>query len=96
LKTPQRHCSVRLDRGKYDRLVTLAAERGCTPSDLLRGAVDHVLSTGDVLTSSQRRLARISEFQHLALDIIIREQFPEYRDRIVAETDKRLEVYHGA
>jgi hypothetical protein len=96
LSTPNKHCTVRLDRSKYDRLVELASERGCTPSDLLRAAVDHFLSSGQLLTSSQRRIARIGEFQHLALDIIIREQFPEYRDRIIAETDKRLELYHGA
>ncbi|ETI62711.1 hypothetical protein HJG53_16640 [Sphingomonas sp. ID1715] len=93
---PYKHCSVRLDRGKYDRLVALAAERGCTPSDLLRAAVDAFLGSGQLLSSSHRRIARISEFQQLALDIIIREQFPEYRDRIIAETDKRLEQYHGA
>lgn len=93
---PYKHCSVRLDRGKYDRLVALAAERGCTSSDLLRAAVDAFLGSGQLLSSSHRRIARISEFQQLALDIIIREQFPEYRDRIIAETDKRLEQYHGA
>ena len=93
---PYKHCTVRLDRGKYDRLVALAAERGCTPSDLLRAAVDAFLGSGQLLSSSHRRIARISEFQQLALDIIIREQFPEYRDRIIAEIDKRLEQYHGA
>jgi len=96
LTTPNKHCTVRIDRSKYDRLVTLAAERGCTPTDLLRTAVDSFLASAQLLSSSQRRLARISEFQQLALDIIIREQFPEYRDRIIAETDKRLEQYHGA
>jgi len=96
LTTPNKHCTVRLDRSKYDHLVALAAERGCTPSDLIRAAVDSFLSAGQLFTSSQRRLARISEFQQLALDIIIREQFPEYRDRLIAETDKRLEQYHGA
>ena len=96
MTTPNKHCTVRLDRSKYDRLVELAAERGCTLTDLLRAAVDNFLSSGQLLTSSQRRIARIGEFQHLALDIIIREQFPEYRDRIIAETDKRLEQYHGA
>ncbi|MFC3216073.1 MULTISPECIES: hypothetical protein [Sphingomonadales] len=96
MTTPNKHCTVRLDRSKYDRLVELAAERGCTLTDLLRAAVDNFLSSGQLLTSSQRRIARIGEFQHLALDIIIREQFPEYRDRIIAETDKRLELYHGA
>ena len=96
MTTPNKHCTVRLDRSKYDRLVEIAAERGCTPSDLLRAAVDNFLASGQLLTSSQRRLVRIGEFQQLALDIIIREQFPEYRDRIIAETDKRVELYHGA
>lgn len=96
MTTPNKHCTVRLDRSKYDRLVALAAERGCTPSDLLRAAVDGLLASGQLQSSSQRRIARISEFQQLALDIIIREQFPEYRDRILAETDRRLEQYHGA
>lgn len=94
--TSHKHCTVRIDRSKYDRLVALANERGCTASDLLRQAVDSFLSARQMIAASQRRLARISEFQHLALDIIIREQFPEYRDRIIAETDKRLEAYHGA
>ena len=48
------------------------------------------------VSPSQRRLARSSEFQQLALDVIIREQYPELRDRLVAETDKRLVQYHGA
>src|SRR3546814_18935297 len=90
--TPNKHCTVRLDRSKYDRLVAIAAERECTASDLIRHAVDAFLGAGQILAGSQRRLARINEFQHLALDIIIREQFPEYRDRILAETDKRLET----
>ncbi|WP_337847874.1 hypothetical protein [Sphingomonas sp.] len=96
MTTPNKHCTVRIDRSKYERLVALAAERGSTPTDLIRTAVDGFLASSHLLTASQRRMARISEFQQLALDIIIREQFPEYRDRIIAETDKRLEQYHGA
>ncbi|AMK26133.1 MULTISPECIES: hypothetical protein [Sphingobium] len=96
MTTPNKHCTVRIDRTKYDRLVALAQERGCSASDLLRAAVDSFLASGQLLTASQRRIARISEFQQLAIDIIIRERFPEYRDRIIAETDKRLELYHGA
>ena len=71
MSTPNKHCTVRLDRAKYERIVLLAAGGDCTPSG-------------------------IGEYQHLALDIIIREQFPEYRDRLVAETDRRLEQFHGA
>lgn len=96
MSTPNKHCTVRLDRRKYDRIVVLAAEQKRTPSDLIRSAVDGYLATQSLDRSSQRRLARISEFQQLALDIIIREQFPEYRDRIIVETDRRMEQYHGA
>jgi hypothetical protein len=39
---------------------------------------------------------RISEFMQLALDVIISEQYPEFRERIIANADKRLEQYHGA
>src|SRR3546814_10943878 len=86
LMTPNKHCTVRLDRSKYDRLVAIAAERECTASDLIRHAVDAFLGAGQILAGSQRRLARIHEFQHLALDIILREQFPEYREPLPAET----------
>lgn len=96
MSTPNKHCTVRLNRAKYERVVELAAERECTPSDIIRAAVDRYLAAGDLLASSSRRIARISEYQHLALDIIIREQFPEYRDRLIAETDRRLEQFHGA
>lgn len=88
--------SLRLERDRFDRLVAVADGRKCRPSDIIRNAIDAYLGGASVLTASQLRMARISEFQQLALDIIIREQFPEFRDRIVAETDKRLEQYHGA
>jgi len=96
LTTAFKHCTVRLDRENFNRVVAIAAERDCSPSELIRSAVDAFLTSADLITASQRRLARISEFQQLALDIIIREQFPEFRDRIIAETDKRLVQYHGA
>ncbi|WP_210358963.1 hypothetical protein [Sphingomonas beigongshangi] len=91
-----RHCTVRLDRQQHDRIVALATEQNCNPSDVIRAAVEAYLGTATLLTSSHRRLARISEFMQLALDVIISEQYPEFRDRIIANTDKRLEQYHGA
>lgn len=96
MTTNFRHYNIRLERTQWDRLAEIARSRKLTPADVIRAALDSFLATDDLLRSSQRRLARISEFQQLALDIIIREQFPEYRDRIIAETDKRLEQYHGA
>ena len=91
-----RHCTVRLDRQQHDRILALAIEQNCNPSEVIRAAVDAYLGTATLLTSSHRRLARISEFMQLALDVIISEQYPEFRDRIIANADKRLEQYHGA
>ncbi len=91
-----RHCTVRLDRQQHDRILALAIEQNCNPSEVIRAAVDAYLGTATLLMSSHRRLARISEFMQLALDVIISEQYPEFRDRIIANTDKRLEQYHGA
>ena len=91
-----RHCTVRLRRQQHDRILALATEQNCNPSEVIRAAVDAYLGTATLLTSSHRRLARISEFMQLALDVIISEQYPEFRDRIIANADKRLEQYHGA
>ena len=91
-----RHCTVRLNRQQHDRILALATEQNCNPSEVIRAAVDAYLGTATLLTSSHRRLARISEFMQLALDDIISEQYPEFRDRIIANADKRLEQYHGA
>ena len=91
-----RHCTVRLNRQQHDRILALATEQNCNPSEVIRAAVDAYLGTATLLTSSHRRLARISEFMQLALDVIISEQYPEFRDRVIANADTRLEQYHGA
>src|SRR3546814_19878530 len=96
LTTTNKRWTVRLDRRKYDRLVEIASERGCTPSDLLPTAVDAFLASAGLLTFSQRRIARISEFKQLPLDIIIREQFPAYPHRLLRATARRLPTSHCA
>ncbi|WP_374945189.1 hypothetical protein [Sphingomonas sp.] len=96
MATSYRHYNVRLERTQWERLNAIARERKLSTADIVRAALDVFLSSSDLLTASHRRIARISEFQQLALDVIIREQYPELRDRLVAETDKRLVQYHGA
>lgn len=96
MATHYRHYDVRLERTQGDRLSAIAREQKLSVADIIRSAIDVFLLSSDLVTASQRRLARISEFQQLALDVIIREQYPELRDRLVAETDKRLVQYHGA
>ena len=96
MKTTLRHYNLRVERRQWDRLAELARARGVAPAEIIRAAIDAYFATGDLLSASQRRLVRIGEFQQLALDVIIREQFPEFRERILAEVDKRMELHHGA
>lgn len=88
--------SIRVDREKWRRIAEIAGTRGCRNIEVIRDAIDAYLGAAAVLSNSQLRLARITEFTQIAVDIIIREQYPEYRDRIVAEADKRLGQFHGA
>lgn len=92
----QRRFTVRLEQDQWERLEQQSGSRGVSAADLVRAAVDLFLAGDSIKNMSRLRLARISEFQHLALDVILREQFPQYRERIVAETDRRVELYHGA
>lgn len=96
MSEPMKTVSLRVERDKFARIAEIADARQCTPSDILREAIDTFLGAASLLTSSHLRIARVSEFIQLALDVIISEQYPEYRDRIIANTDKRLEQYHGA
>ncbi|MBN8847358.1 MAG: hypothetical protein BGO24_07845 [Sphingomonas sp. 67-36] len=96
MKTTLRHYNLRVERRQWDRLATLARDRGVSPAEIVRAAIDAYFAQADLLDASRRRLVRIGEFQQLALDVIIREQFPEFRERILAEVDKRVELHHGA
>ena len=87
---------IRSALGSYLLLDAMARERNVATDALIASAIESFVASANLMTASQRRLARLNEFTHLALDVIIREQFPEYRDRLIATTDQRLEQYHGA
>lgn len=88
--------TVRFDIEHEARLEKIAAEERRTVADLLRIIIADWFANRDHMTASQLRQARVTEYAQAALDTIILEQHPEFRDRIVAETDRRMERYHGA
>jgi len=88
--------SLRFDPDQYEYMKEMASQRACSISDILRVIIAHYRDSHSLLTSSQRRQARVVEYAQIALDAIIQEQHPEYRERILAETDRRMERYHGA
>ncbi|MGF7151940.1 hypothetical protein FHS96_005608 [Sphingomonas zeicaulis] len=96
MSTQFRRYTVRIDSRQADAIEAIAKRTAETPTDVLRRAVDGYLASRDSDAVSERRTARIGEFSHLVLDLIMREQFPEFRERLIAETDRRMEQYHGA
>jgi hypothetical protein len=87
--------TYRYDPRQLDRLEKIAAEQRRSVPDLLRQAVDLFLKNHDTIGASERRHLRMTEYAQAALDTIILEQHPEYRERIIAETERRMERYHG-
>ncbi len=88
--------TVRFDYHQLLRLEAIADEQGRFVADILRTAIDQYLLGHKLVGESQMRHHRISEYSQIALDTIILEQHPEFRDRIVTETDRRMARYHGA
>ena len=91
-----RHFTVRLTPGLRADVEREAASKSCSPSEIIRRSIEQYLLGQRLIGESQMRHHRISEYSQVALDTIILEQHPEFRDRIVAETDRRMERYHGA
>jgi hypothetical protein len=88
--------TVRFESAQYDVLVRSATKQRRSVSDLLRIIIDQHLASQKVIAESERRHLRMSEYAQAALDTIILEQHPEFRERIIAETERRMERYHGA
>ena len=87
--------TMRFDADQYGRVEAIAVAQGRTIADIIRAAIDQYLLGQHLLSDSQFRQLRISEYSQLALDVIIREQFPDHREQIVTATDKRMSQYHG-
>lgn len=87
--------TVRLAPDVHARVTRQASDQNCSPSELIRRAIEQYFIGQKLLGLSERRHHRISEYTQVAIDTIILEQHPEFRDRIVAETDRRMEKYHG-
>lgn len=95
MKRPIIQRTVRFEAEQIARLDALAADQKRTFADLLRLVIAEYLEGHRQQSDSQLRLARVTEYAQAALDTIILEQHPEHREKIVAETARRMERYHA-
>jgi hypothetical protein len=78
------------------RIEEQAAKLECSPSDLVRRAIEQHLDGLKLLHGSKRRHLRVTEYMQVALDAIIRKDYPEMRETLVLETDRRMKLHHGS
>jgi len=95
LKRPYTQRTVRFDPLQFARMEELAEAQGRSIADVLRLAIAQYIAGNQILSESQQRHLRVTEFTQIALDAIIRENHPELRDHLIAQTDLRMEQYHG-
>lgn len=88
--------SLRVSEALRGRIEASAAKRNCSVRELFRLAIESYLERDRQRNASDRRHLRVSEYTQVALDAIIRENYPELRETLVQETDRRMKAYHGA
>ncbi len=88
--------TVRFEPEHYSRLEQLAREQGKPVSDLVRTAIVTFLDGQPKLSVSQFRHLRVTEYMQVALDAIIRKDYPDMRETLVIETDRRMKLHHGS
>lgn len=96
MKKPIIQRTVRFEQDQIIRLDAIAAQERRSFADLLRNVIGDYLDSQQLQSDSRLRLARVTEYAQAALDTIILEQHPEHREKIVAETARRMERYHAA
>ena len=93
---PTTQRSIRFDVELYARLEAAAAAQGCSIAELVRTALERYFAAEKALRESDVRLRRVCEYAQMALDAIIQENHPEFREGILLEVNARMERYHGA
>lgn len=88
--------TVRFDPEQFARLQKIAEEQGKPLAEVMRAAIGAFLDGQPKLSASQLRHLRVTEFMQVAMDAIIRNDYPELRETLILEADRRMRLHHGA
>lgn len=87
--------SVGFNEPDAARLTEACRLRGINRTALIRTAVSEYLDRHESVAANFKRIAMMTEFTQLAVDILVREQAPNRREDIVAAVQERMERYHA-
>lgn len=87
--------SIRFEQRQLTQLEQIGVQQNRAVPDLIRAAVDAYLQEEQRRADSDLRHLRVSEYMQICLDWIIQQNYPELRDKMIAQTDQRMQRYHS-
>jgi hypothetical protein len=87
--------TVRFEQHQMVQLERIAAEQKRSIPDVVRSAIDAFLIDEKTRADSDLRHLRVSEYMQICLDWIIQQDYPEVRDKMIAQCDQRMRQYHS-
>lgn len=87
--------TVALSPAIIRQLDAIARARKTTRAAVLRDAVTGYCDDYEAGPETRRRMAMVAEYSQAALDVILRERYPQRVDQVVAVTAERMEKFHG-
>jgi hypothetical protein len=87
--------TVRLDYSTHVALKNFVRGTSVPVSAIVRNATEHYLRVLQGRTEEQQRKQLSSEYLALAIDLIISNEYPAFRDDLIAEAVQRLETVNA-
>lgn len=87
--------TVSFDEAMAERIDKVCSARGISRRAFVRTAIHDFLEREAGSSANLNRIAMMSEFTQVAVDILIREQAPDRREDILATVQERMERYHA-
>jgi len=90
MMTDETRVSVRLPRRLAEALDQAAAAQSVNTSIILRAALETYLGTLAGAGDAERRRQFSAEYQFLALDLMMRREYPDVHTELLLEAERRM------
>lgn len=93
MSTSMRQIPVALTSVTIEKIDAIAERLGKSRAQIVREAVaEHLIKNQ---AASATRLITLAEFNSAALDVMMEENYPSRRHKLVDEVARRMELFHG-
>ena len=93
MSTSLRQIPVSLPSDTVEKINAIAKRLGKSRGQIIREALaEHLIKNQ---ATSATRLITLAEFNSAALDVMMEENYPSRRHKLVDEVARRMELFHG-